>query len=191
LIAGLILAAGKGTRFGPEPKLLAELDGRPLLEYAIRAQCEVAELQRIVVVLGANADRLLARVDFLRAEPVVCKDWSQGQAASLRRGVQELSDANKVIVTLGDEPLITRETVARFVSAPPGAQAVYDGRPGHPVVLGPDHLRALSSLTGDRGARELLAGGPKIEMGGLGDIGRDVDTTEDLERMRNEARAIV
>jgi CTP:molybdopterin cytidylyltransferase MocA len=191
LICGLILAAGEGTRFGPEPKLLAELEGRPLLEYAIRAQCAVAELERIVVVLGAHAERLLDRVDFLRAESVVCEEWRQGQAASLRRGAQALRDADKVIVTLGDEPLITRETVARFVSAPPGAQAVYDGRPGHPVVLGAEHLRALSGLTGDRGARELLAGGPKIELGGLGDVGRDVDTTEDLERMRNEARAIV
>jgi CTP:molybdopterin cytidylyltransferase MocA len=191
LIGGLILAAGEGTRFGPEPKLLAELEGRPLLQYAVRAQCAVPQLERVVVVLGAYADQLLGRVDFMRAEPVVCESWREGQAASLRRGVQEIRDAEKVVVTLGDEPLITSETVARFVAAAPGTQAFYDGRPGHPVVLGPDHVRALGSVTGDRGARELLAGGPRIELGGLGDVGRDVDTTEDLERMRNEARAIV
>lgn len=191
MIAGLVLAAGGGTRFGPEPKLLAELDGRPLLEHAIRAQCAVHQLERVVVVLGAHADRLLAEVDFQRAEPVVCERWQEGQAASLRRGIEELRDADRVIVTLGDEPLITSETVARFASEAPGTQAFYDGRPGHPVVLGPDHLRALLSLSGDRGARDLLAGGAKIELGGGGDTGRDVDTTEDLERMRNEARAIV
>jgi molybdenum cofactor cytidylyltransferase len=188
---GLILAAGEGTRFGPEPKLLAELNGRPLLEHAIRAQCAVPELERVVVVVGAHAERLVERVEFGRAEPVVCEQWRQGQAASLRRGVEELRDAAKVIVTLGDEPLITPQVVARFVSEPAGTQAIYAGRPGHPVVLGPDHLRALLSLTGDRGARELLAGGRRIELGGLGDMGRDVDTTKDLERMRNEARAIV
>ena len=191
MIAGLILAAGEGTRFGPEPKLLAELGGRPLVEHAIRAQCGVAELERVVVVLGANADQLLARVDFMRAEPVVCEEWHEGQSASLRRGVRELRDAAKVIVTLGDEPLITSEIVARFVAEPPGTQAVYDGRPGHPVVLGPDQLRTLLGVTGDRGARDLLAGGPKIELGDRRGMGRDVDTTEDLERMRNEARAIV
>jgi CTP:molybdopterin cytidylyltransferase MocA len=102
-----------------------------------------------------------------------------------------LHDAAKVIVTLGDEPLITTETIARFAAEPPGTQAVYDGRPGHPVVLGPDQLRALLGLTGDRGARDLLSGGPKIELGDPRGMGRDVDTTEDLERMRNEARAIV
>jgi molybdenum cofactor cytidylyltransferase len=191
VVAGLILAAGAGTRFGPEPKLLARLDGRPLLEHAVCAQCAVGQLERVVVVLGAFAEQLLETVQFGRAEPVVCEAWREGQAASLRCGVAELGGAAKVIVTLGDEPLIGPGVVARFVSEPPGTRAVYDGRPGHPVVLGPDHLRALMTLTGDRGARDLLAGARKIELGGLGDIGRDVDTTEDLERIRNEARAIV
>jgi len=191
VIAGLILAAGEGSRFGPEPKLLAELDGRPLLEHAIRAQCGVPELERVVVVLGAHRDRLLGAVDFMRAEPVVCENWREGQAASLRRGLEALSGAEKVIVTLGDEPLITSPIVARFASASPGTRALYDGRPGHPVVLGPYHLRALASLSGDHGARDLLAGGPAIELEGPVDTGRDVDTTEDLERIRNEARAVV
>ena len=53
LIAGLILAAGAGTRFGPEFKLLAELDGRPVLEHAVRSQCAVPELDPVVVVLGS------------------------------------------------------------------------------------------------------------------------------------------
>jgi molybdenum cofactor cytidylyltransferase len=189
--AGLILAAGEGTRFGPEPKLLAEFEGRPLLEHAIRAQCDVSLLERVVVVLGAHAQELRRRVDFGRASVVVCEDWHEGQAASLRRGLGELLPASKVIVTLGDEPLITSAVVARFVGESPGARAVYNGRPGHPVVLGPDQMRRVMSLDGDRGARDVLGDGPRIELGGAGDTGRDVDTKEDLERMRDEARAIV
>jgi CTP:molybdopterin cytidylyltransferase MocA len=190
VIAGLILAAGEGTRFGSEPKLLADLGGRPLVEYAIAAQCAVPEIERVVVVLGAHAEELRARVDFIRAEPIVCDRWQAGQAASLRCGLEPLASASKVIVTLGDEPLITPELVRRFVLERPGARAVYGGRPGHPVVLGPDQVRAAMSLRGDRGARELLSG-PEIELGGDGDLGRDVDTFEDLERIRNESRAIV
>jgi len=142
-------------------------------------------------VLGAHAEELLEQVDFKRAEPVVCEHWREGQAVSLRRGLDELPGAEKVIVTLGDQPLITPEAVARFLREPSGARAVYNGRPGHPVVLGPEHVRALMSLTGDHGARDLLRGGPEIELAGLGDLARDVDTPEDLEAIRNEARAVL
>jgi molybdenum cofactor cytidylyltransferase len=190
VIAGLVLAAGGGSRFGAQPKLLAELDGRPLLEHALRAQSAVAELDQIVVVLGANADDVLAQVDLGRAEPVICSDWRAGQAASLRCGLGALREAGRVIVTLGDEPLITPEVVALFLSAPAGARAVYNGRPGHPVALGPEHIAALSSLTGDRGARDLLRSGPTIECGERCS-GSDVDTREDLEAVRHEAKAVL
>jgi molybdenum cofactor cytidylyltransferase len=185
----LVLAAGSGTRFGSEPKLLADLAGRPLLEHAIRAQCEVASLARVVVVLGAGAAEVMARVDFGRAEPVVCPDWESGQAASLRCGAAALDGAEKVVVTLGDEPLITARVVSLFVDQPGGARAVYQGKPGHPAVLGAQQLHALARLTGDRGAQRLL-NGPEIECSALCS-GEDVDTPQDLEAIRDEARAVL
>ena len=193
MICGLILAAGAGTRFGDEPKQLAELEGRPLLDHAIAAQSAVAELERIAVVLGAFAEQILAKVQLMRAEPVVCERWEDGQAASLRCGIEYLTaDAhvNKVIVTLGDQPRMTPELIARFVDEPPATRAVYDGRPGHPVVLGPVQMRLIGNLHGDRGARGLLQGGKTIECGHLRSA-RDVDTPEDLEAIRHEARAVV
>jgi CTP:molybdopterin cytidylyltransferase MocA len=195
-VAGLVLAAGAGTRFGDAPKLLAELDGRPLLEWAVRAQCSVPELARVVVVLGARASEVRDRVDFGRAETVVCEDWETGQAASLRAGLEALAGAPKVVVTLGDQPLITRAVIERFVGEPAGTRAVYDGRPGHPVVLGAAHISQLLSVRraggggGDRGARDMLRGGPVVEAGHLCS-GRDVDTPDDLEAIRDEARAVI
>jgi CTP:molybdopterin cytidylyltransferase MocA len=193
LICGLILAAGAGTRFGDKPKQLAELEGRPLLDHAIAAQCAVPELERIAVVLGAFAEQILERVDFIRAEPVVCESWADGQAASLRRGIEYLSaevHVNKLIVTLGDQPRMTSELIARFADEPPATRAVYDRRPGHPVVLGPVQMRLIGNMHGDHGARHLLRGGKTIECGHLLSA-RDVDTPEDLEAIRNEARAVV
>jgi molybdenum cofactor cytidylyltransferase len=210
---GLILAAGAGTRFGAEsPKQLASFRGRPLLEWAVRAQCAVPGLERVVVVLGARADRVRCAVDFGRAETVVCEDWARGQAASLRRGLRELADSARVVVTLGDAPLVTPEVIELFVAAPPRTRAVYDGRPGHPVVLGAKEIAALTSLggdarddrddrgdggdggdgddRGDRGARDLLRGGPVVEVGHLCS-GRDVDTPDDLEEISHEARAVI
>jgi molybdenum cofactor cytidylyltransferase len=190
VIAGLILAAGAGTRYGEEPKLLAKLDGRPLLEHAIRAQSAVPELERITVVLGAHAQEILAGVEFLRAKPVICENWRDGQAASLRCGAAALAGERKVIVTLGDQPLLTPRAIARFLDEPAGTRALYRGVPGHPVVLGPAQLEALTGLIGDRGARELLAGGPTIECAELCS-GQDVDTPDDLEAIRHEARAVL
>jgi CTP:molybdopterin cytidylyltransferase MocA len=192
-VAGLVLAAGAGTRFGASPKQLADFHGRPLLEWAVRAQCDVAELSRVVVVLGSSAAAIREGVRFGRAETVVCDEWASGQAWSLRRGVGVLGaggDVSQVIVTLGDAPLVTPEIIRMFVGQPPRARAVYGGRPGHPVVLGPEEIVALTSLHGDEGARGLLRGGPKVEVGHLCS-GRDVDTPEDLEEVRDEARAVI
>jgi CTP:molybdopterin cytidylyltransferase MocA len=187
---GLVLAAGGGTRFGTEPKQLADLEGRPLLEWAVRAQCAVPELESVVVVLGAHADEVGRAVAFGRAETVVCPDWESGQAASLRRGLRELAGAAKVVVTLGDAPLVTPEVIRMFTGEPPLTRAVFGGRPGHPVVLGPEQIAALTSHEGDEGARGLLRSARVIEVGHLCS-GRDVDTPEDLEEIRHEARAVI
>lgn len=188
MIAGLVLAAGAGVRFGgADSKLLADLEGRPLVERSVAAACSVPALERVVAVLGSRASEVLAAVQFGRAEPVVCDDWSAGQAASLRCGLRALDEASKVIVTLGDAPLLTSRVIALFVGEPGGTRAVYDGRPGHPVVLESEQIAALTSLSGDAGARDLLRGGPVIEVGHLCN-GRDVDTLEDLEAIRDEAR---
>lgn len=184
MIAGLVLAAGAGIRFDArQSKLLADLHGRPLLEYAVAAQTEVRLLERVVVVLGARAEEIRSRVDFGRAETVACDDWMLGQSASLRCGAAALRGAEKVIVTLGDVPLISASLIARFVDEPHRTRALYKGRPGHPVVLGPDELLALQGLDGDSGAKELLAGGRVVECGDEAS-GMDIDTWADLDAVR-------
>jgi CTP:molybdopterin cytidylyltransferase MocA len=94
------------------------------------------------------------------------------------------------VITLGDEPLITAQVIARFVDEPAPARATYDGRPGHPVSLASRQLAAVAGLSGDHGARELLASARMIECGALCS-GRDVDTRRDLETIRHEARAVI
>ena len=116
VIGGLVLAAGAGSRFGDQPKQLADLEGRPLLEWAVRAQCDAGTLERVVVVLGSSATRIREAVAFGRAEVVVCPDWDAGQSASLRCGLARLAEAEKVVVTLGDAPLMTSAVIERFAA---------------------------------------------------------------------------
>jgi molybdenum cofactor cytidylyltransferase len=191
VIAGVVLAAGSGSRFGAA-KQLAELDSRPLLEHALRAVEAVPAIGRIVVVLGARADEVRAGVDFGATEVVVCEDWDTGQSASLRLGIAAIADAAQAaVITLGDMPRVTPQVIARLadVAAEHGelarARAVYDGVPGHPVVLGRAYFDAVSEIEGDIGARELLRsiGVAKIECAHLCSP-VDIDTPADLERLR-------
>jgi molybdenum cofactor cytidylyltransferase len=182
-VGGLVLAAGGGTRFGGT-KQLAELAGRPLLEHALDA---VADLTPRVVVLGHEAEAILATVDLQGARPVVCAAWQDGQSASLRCGVEALGDVDAAIVVLGDQPRITRDAVAAVARAGAGAAAArasYDGRPGHPVLLGRDVLARAGELRGDVGFRDLLGGVEirEVEVGGLADP-VDIDTREELARL--------
>ncbi len=175
--AGLVLAAGEGRRFGG-PKQLALLDGRPLLEHAVEAVTAV--LDRVVVVLGARAEEVRRGAALHGAEVVVCPDWAEGMGASVRCGLAALAGAERVLVAVADQPGLTPAAV-REVLAPGGsARAVYDGRPGHPVVLGAELLARAGELRGDTGFRDLLSAVPAVECGHLGDW-RDIDTREDLE----------
>lgn len=189
MTAGLVLAAGAGSRFDRGFKLLAELDGRPLVDHAIEAQCAVVELERVVVVLGSHAESVLASATLGRAEPVVCSDWADGMSASLRAGVAALGGAvvGRVLITLGDAPTVTPAVIRRILAASDCARATYSGRPGHPVLLGPAELAQVSSLTGDAGARGLLAGAALIECGDLA-LGIDVDTADDLRRLTGDSK---
>jgi CTP:molybdopterin cytidylyltransferase MocA len=175
--AGLLLAAGEGRRFGG-PKQLAPLHGRPLLEHALAALA--AELERVVVVLGARAEEIRRGADLGRAEVVVCPDWEEGMAASVRCGLAALAGAGRVLVAPADQPGLTPAAVRAVLERPGSARAVYAGRPGHPVVLGPELLARAGELRGDAGFRDLLAGVPEVECGHLGRA-LDIDTREDLE----------
>jgi molybdenum cofactor cytidylyltransferase len=186
LIGGLVLAAGAATRFGA-PKQLAELDGAPLLEHALRTMT-AAPVGRVVVVLGSAADEIAAAVDLQGADPLVCARWEEGQSASLACGLAELADCEAVVVTLGDQPRMSPDAIRRVIDARNGAAAVratYGGEPGHPVLLEHDLFEALRDVSGDKGARNLLLSVPVLDvpcddLGG----GEDVDTPAELDALR-------
>jgi nicotine blue oxidoreductase len=115
VIAGLVLAAGAGTRFGGA-KQLAKLEGRPLLEHVLRAMSRVG-LERVVVVLGAVADEILGTVDLHGADPIVCDRWEEGQSASLAYGLAALAGAEAVVVALADQPRLSAEAIGRVLAA--------------------------------------------------------------------------
>jgi CTP:molybdopterin cytidylyltransferase MocA len=187
-VAGLVLAAGGGSRYG-SPKALVRLGGRLLVERAADLLA-AGGCDPVVVVLGAAADQVLAAARLPRTgvRTVVNPDWPTGMGSSLRVGLAAVpAEAEAVVVTLVDTPGLGPESVHRLVAAggPDGAaQATYGGRRGHPVLLGRTVITEVAAAaTGDRGAGPWLAAHPErvrlVPCDGTGDP-RDVDVPDDL-----------
>ena len=187
MIAGVVLAAGGSKRFG-SAKQLALIDGRPMLEHAIRAM-STSGVGRVLVILGSDAEDVVAGIDLHGAEPFVAERWAEGQSASLATALAELQDCDAVVVTLGDQPRMSPDAIRRVVAARgngvAAVRATYGGKPGHPVLLERDLFERLRDVTGDHGARNLLLSVntrevPCDDLGG----GEDVDTRAELDALR-------
>jgi molybdenum cofactor cytidylyltransferase len=195
-IVGLLLAAGAARRFGT-PKQLATLDGRPLVTHALEHLLAVEHLSGVTVVVGAHGEEVAAAV---AGRPgvrvVVCEDWEEGLAASLRAGVAaaDAQGADAVLIHLADLPRVTPDVmrlVADRALAPDGGlrdvpvRATFDGAPGHPVVLPRSRFGLVAHLRGDEGLRSILAGtATRVEVGHLADP-VDVDIPEHLESLQS------
>ena len=163
-----------------EPKALVD-------DWLVRAVRSLTDggVDAVTVVLGAEADRageLLAAAG-LRApvDVVLAEDWATGMGASLRAGLDGPAGitADAVLVTLVDLPDVGAEVVRRVLGAGADAatlrRATYDGRPGHPVLIGRDHWAGISgSAVGDRGARDYLAA-REVDTVECGDLATGVD----------------
>ena len=149
--AGLLLAAGAGSRLG-RPKASLEWHGRTLAQHGVAALAE-GGCSPVLVVLGA------VLLDVPGAVVVVAADWAAGMSATLRAGLAALPAAvESVVVALADQPLITAAAVARLVAADgPAAVATYGGRQRNPVRLARQVWADVgASATGDSGARDWL-----------------------------------
>jgi CTP:molybdopterin cytidylyltransferase MocA len=165
-VTGIVLAAGAGTRAGG-PKVLR--DG--WLAQACAALLD-GGCSRVMVVLGAAPDAPIPLDD--RITSVVAAHWADGMSHSLRAGLAAAT-GEAALVSLVDLPGLPVSVVQRVLAAEgPLRQAVFDGRPGHPVYIERAHWGL--PLSGDRGARDYLAanGVTEVECSDLWH-GRDVD----------------
>lgn len=166
---------------GTPKALLTDPDGTSWLVRSA-AVLDQGGCDRIVVVLGAAADRARTLLENVPVDIIVAPDWRSGMAASLRAGLGFLIDGEAALLHLVDLPDVGPDVVRRVLGAASGpdalARAAYDGTPGHPVLLGRHHWPGvLGSALGDRGARDYLTEHPPelVECGDLA-TGLDVDT---------------
>ncbi len=202
-VAGVLLAAGEGSRFG-QPKALVELNGQTLAERGV-GLLRAGGADPILVVTGA------VPVELDGTLTVDNPQWRTGMGSSLRAALQALTgaeagagagaeagagagadrDVGAVVVALADQPLVGAEAVARLIAAYRDgagvAVAAYDGQPRNPVLLAREHWpEVIATATGDQGARTFLRAHPGlVTLVECGDTGRpdDIDTSADLARI--------
>ena len=173
-VAGLVLAAGEGRRFGG-PKAPVVIDGERLVDRAVRVLRD-GGCDPVYVVLGAWSG------DVPHAVVVANPEWPEGMGSSLRAGLAALEGVpvDAAVVTLVDLPGLTAAAVRRLVEADSGIiAATYDGERGHPVRFGREHWAAIAATArGDAGARDYLrARADEVILIEVGDVasGEDLD----------------
>jgi molybdenum cofactor cytidylyltransferase len=188
VLDAVVLAAGKGSRFGGG-KLTAPWGQGVLLQGALAAAF-AAPVRSVTVVVGADADAVAQAALAFDPRTVLAhnREYEEGMASSLRTGVASLPpDCEGVFVFLGDMPrapaVVLQPMAEALAKGALAAAPVWQGRRGNPVLLGRALFPELLALTGDAGARGVLqALGDKLALIEAPDAGVlfDVDTPEDL-----------
>ena len=193
-VAAIVLAAGSSRRFGGGSKLLAEIEGRPLLAWTAAAFV-ASRVGDVIVVTGPEPKAVEAALDHLPVRFVGNPDYMSGMGGSIAVGIASLgADCHGVLICPGDMPGITAGLVDSLIAtfdAGGGDRIVRpvlpDGRHGHPVLWPRRHFSRLAQLRGPGGGKGLL-GEFAREVAYLRwpDAGAvlDIDTAEDLERFR-------
>src|SRR5580693_4372979 len=188
-VAGILLAAGDGSRLG-QPKATVELAGSTLAERGV-ALLRAGGADPVIVVTGAVPVELPGVVS------VHNPDWMSGMGSSLAAGLRALAGgAAAAVIALADQPLVGAAAVRRLIAAHASgatvAVAAYAGQPRNPVLIDRVHWPAvIETATGDAGARTFLRAHPDlVTLVECGDTGSpdDIDTPEDLARVRERAR---
>ncbi|RJT05244.1 NTP transferase domain-containing protein [Halococcus sp. IIIV-5B] len=193
-VVGVLLAAGTSSRFGVANKLLAEVDGEPLVRHAARTLRD-ARLSGLVAVLGCDAAAVRDALAQNEGDSedfrfVTNPDYERGLSTSVRAGVDAAAEvgANAVVFLPGDMPGVDPETVDLLVDThradlADAVAASHDNRRGNPVLFDEQHFPALRAVRGDVGGKPVLLDadrGAVVETDDRG-VRADVDTREDLD----------
>ena len=193
MIAAIVLAAGRSSRFGAQ-KLVAPVAGKPLLRWTVERVLSSGVDRTFVVVPADGVAAFRHVLSGLATEIVVNEVPQDGMGGSLRLGVRALPPGTRaVIIALGDQPAIARGTVDRLIAryretGAPIVAPAYDGVRGHPVLFDASLFGELAAIHGDRGARDVVArwagsvGLVEIE----GPAPSDIDVPDDVVRVEGE-----
>lgn len=186
--AAIVLAAGASSRLG-EPKQLLQINGESLVRRTVRLVIE-AGCSPVIVVLGAYAEKIKPELNDLVAVIVENAQWTEGMGSSICCGIASLqaNRPEKVLISVCDQPELSAELLVALIAAQSGdwlvAASQYNGALGVPAVFCSSLFPQLQALTGDRGARALIAEfADRVNPVDFPGGGFDVDTAKDAIRL--------
>lgn len=190
-VAAIVLAAGAGTRMPGRVKQLLPWRGKTLIENAISIAV-ASRAAQVIVVLGAHAAEIRAKIQGLSARVVLNRHWETGHASSIRAGLNALPrEIDAAIFVNADQPRLTTEVIDQIIqryyeTGAPIVAPLYAGKRGSPVLFDRGHFDALMSLQGEQGGRELLTKyREQIQFIEFADarMALDIDTPGDYEKI--------
>ena len=192
-VVAVVLAAGSSSRFG-SPKLLAPLDGRPILQHALDALA-AADVDDVAVVLGDEQAAVETAIAWRGERRVVNERPGDGLSSSLRVGLDAAAEdpsAEAVLVVLGDQPSLQPGVIRTVLGAAEASLALFvrarhaaDGVP-NPVLVRRAAWAMAAGLAGDRGLGPLLAARPELVLEvAVEGASPDVDTPDDLAALQS------
>lgn len=191
-VAAIVLAAGRGIRFGDEPKLLARINGKTLVRHVVEAAVG-SSVDPIIVVTGYRSEEVEADLRALPVQIVRNVLFAQGLSTSLKVGFSSVPAMTRAaIVLLGDMPFVKAELIDALVDewlkkgGPSALVPTFGGRRGNPVVLSRALQIDIDGLSGDAGAGPLLRGRADVLEWPTADpaVAQDIDTRDELARHR-------
>jgi molybdenum cofactor cytidylyltransferase len=196
-IFAVVLAAGQSRRMGAENKLLAEVDGKPMVAHVVE-QALASQASSVLVVTGHERDKVEAALAHLDIRRVHNPDYARGLSTSLHRGLSAVpAEADGVVVCLSDMPRVEAAAIDRLIAAfnPLEGRAVcvptWGGKRGNPVLFARRFLPEMQEIAGDVGARHLIGEYPEVVCEvAMDDVSAgegvllDVDTPEALAALR-------
>ena len=190
-IAGLVLAGGLSLRMAPRNKLLESVGGETMVR-RVATVALAGGAQPVIVVTGHEAASVAASLRGLAVAIVVNPYYADGLSTSLRAGLRALpAGIDGALILLGDMPGVETSVLTALMAAFTGPAAirapVRQGRRGNPVLWGSAYFDEMMGLTGDSGAKSLMARHEEhlmeVEVATDG-IFEDVDLPEDLARLK-------
>jgi molybdenum cofactor cytidylyltransferase len=187
----LILAAGNSSRLG-SPKQLVEFEGKTLIERTTETALAISD--QVLIVLGGNSELILPKLErFTNTISTIFNlAWQEGMGTSIRLGVEKLAEeSDLILILLSDQPFVSRILLQNMLqifadSQNPIVSCVYGNTLGVPILFHKSVFPELLKLNGDKGAKSFLYHYEnKISTVDFPEGVIDVDTSEDVEKLRN------